>query len=138
MSNSKIAYEWPSDFPDGLPENQDVVPAEGIVYRLVRTIPPTDLDFQRHCDEKPEYSYTSEQKLLSYGVSVWSKLDKLQRKMRNFPAPEQYGNWKVAVGGLVPELGVVHKNIPSNGHITLWLQLGAAPHNYVKDEVKGL
>ena len=137
MSDKKLeAYCWPADFPEGIPDGLDVVPAEGKVYRLVRTVPPTEVDFRRHRDEKPKYPYSTEEIVLSYGLSVWSKLDSLRRKQKNFPAPEQLGRWKTACGNLLPQLGVIPKDISKNGHITLWVQEGQQPHIHFQEEVK--
>jgi len=136
MSNNSLDYSWPVDFPEGVPENCDVVPAEGWVYRLVRTIPPTEVDFQRHRDEKPDYVYDTKDIPKSYGVSFWSKLSKIRRVEKNYPAPEQYGQWQTVCGSLCPELGVIPAAIEKSGHITLWVQEGAEPHRHIQDEVK--
>ncbi|HFQ5300984.1 TPA: hypothetical protein ACGVAU_000636 [Vibrio vulnificus] len=136
MSDQILDYTWPADFPEGIPLDLGVVPAEGKVYRLVRTIPPTEVDFLRHRDEKPKYPYTKEEIPLSYGLSVWSKLDKLRRIEKNYPAPDQLGNWKTACGNLCHQLGVIPKEIKNDGHITLWVQEGQEPHNHFLQEVK--
>lgn len=136
MTDNNISHTFPKDFPAGLPDDQGVTPAEGQVYRLVRDIPPNEIDFQRHRDEKPDYPYTREQLPLSYGMSFWTKLDKLKRKKKNFPAPEQYSEWKIAYGTLVAELGVIPKEIFSNGHVTLWAAIDAEPHLHIKHEVE--
>lgn len=130
-----IEYCWPIDFPEDVPCKDKVVPAQGAVYRLVRTIPPENIDFQRHRDEKPNYPYTREQIPLSYGVSFWSKLDKIKRVKDNYPCPEQYESWKVATGNLTPDLGVVPEELSIDGHITLWVQDGVEPHKYIKNGV---
>lgn len=136
MSDNKLEYTWPADFPENIPESCDVMPAEGFVYRLVRTIPPTEVDFQKHRDEKPDYAYLTKDIPKSYGVSFFSKLSQLRRKTRNYPAPEQYAHWQTVSGELKPELGVIPKEKEKNGHVTLWAQEGAQPHKHIKDEVK--
>ncbi len=136
MSINNLSYSWPSDFPVGVPENCGVIPAQGKVYRLVRTIPPTELDFQKHRDEKPDYEYRSKDIPKSYGVSFWSTLSTIRQAEKNYPAPEQYGKWQTVCGTLFPALGVITETAETNGHITLWVQKGAEPHKHIKDEVK--
>jgi hypothetical protein len=136
MSIDSLKYCWPVDFPKGTPEDCDVIPAEGRVYRLVRSIPPTEIDFQRHREEKPDYVYITKDIPKSYGVSFWSKLSKIRRIEKNYPAPEQYANWHTVCGNLCPELGVVPAAIEISGHVTLWVQEGAEPHKHIKDEVE--
>lgn len=137
MTEQKTKYSWPADYPENIPESCDVVPAEGKVYRLVRTIPPTPIDFQRHRDEKPTYRYrTNDEKAKSWGISFWSKLAKIKRIEQNYPFPEQYGSWHTVCGNLCAELGVIPAETSKDGHVTLWVQQGAEPHNHIKDEVK--
>ncbi|BCV48720.1 hypothetical protein AYI85_13595 [Shewanella algae] len=136
MSDDKLNYCWPEDFPEGVPDSCDVVPAEGWVYRLVRTIPPKEVDFRRHRDEKPDYVYYSKDIPKSYGVSFWSELSKIKRVERNYPFPEQYGNWQTVCGNLTPELGVIPVKREISGHITLWVQDGAEPHKHINNEVE--
>ncbi len=128
-----INYTWPADFPEDIPESCNPIPAEGKVYRLVRTIPPTEVDFQKHRDEHPDYVYVTKDKPLSYGMSFFTTLSKLKRKTGNYPAPEQYESWQTVCGELVPELGVIKIE---SGHVTLWAQQGALPHQYIREEVK--
>lgn len=136
MSNNILNYTWPIDFPEGIPEKIGVIPARGKVYRLVRTIPPQKIDFQRHRDEKPNYCYSKKHIPYSYGISFWNKLTKIKRIEKNYPAPEQFGHWETVCGNLSPSLGVIPAELEKNGHITLWVQEGAEPHKHVKDKVK--
>lgn len=136
MSQHNFKYTWPADFPEDIPDSCDVIPAEGKVYRLVRTIPPTEVDFRKHRDEKPDYAYLTKDIPLSYGMSFFSKLAKLKRKTKNYPAPEQYAHWQTVCGELIPDLGVIPKEQEKSGHITLWAQEGAQPHKYIREEVK--
>lgn len=129
-------YCWPADFPEGIPEKCGVVPAEGKVYRLVRTTPPTEVDFQRHRDEKPGYRYSRKDLPKSYGISFWSKLSKIQRVEKNYPYPEQYGEWQTVCGNLTAELGVIPEEMSPDGHITLWVPEDAKPHKHIKNKVE--
>ena len=136
MSNDSLDYSWPADFPEGTPENCGDIPAEGWVYRLVRTVPPTETDFQRYRDEKPHVPISAKDRSKSYGMSFWTKRSSIQRIEKNYPAPEQYGKWKTVCGNLCPELGVIPAELERNGHVTLWAQEGAEPHKHIKDEVE--
>lgn len=137
MNDNQIIYEWPTDFPKGLPDNQDVIAASGEVCRLVDCIPPKDSDFKRHRDEKPDYTYNTEKKrLLSYGVSFWSSVEAAKYVKAKYPAKEQFGLKKIVSGVLIPELGVIPKKKTRDGHVTLWKQVGAEPHKHVMDEVE--
>lgn len=136
MSDLNIEHQWPEDFPDGLPENQDVVPANGKVYRLVNECPSTINDFKRHRDEEHDYTYnTTKKRMLSYGVSFWGTLDAAKMIKAKYPAENQFGLKKIVIGTLVPELGVVTKKTSKDSHITLWKQVGAEPHPHFIVEV---
>lgn len=64
-------------------------------------------------------------------MSFFTSLAKLKRKTRNYPAPEQYKLWQMVCGELVPELGVIKEK---SGHVTLWVQEGAQPHQFINEE----
>ncbi|WP_188009228.1 hypothetical protein [Grimontia hollisae] len=134
MSTKYAQYCWPDSFPEGVPEDLDVMPAEGRVYRLVRNIPPTPKDFLMHRMENPDRRYSTDQVPMSYGVSFWTKLSKIQKVKRNYPKPEQFGTSIVVSGNLCNELGVIPKEVASDGHVTLWAQDGAEPHLYVNTQ----
>ncbi|GAL15049.1 hypothetical protein JCM19233_6063 [Vibrio astriarenae] len=135
MSAEETEYTWPANFPEGIPDRNETIPAEGHVYRLARTYPPTQMDFVPHREEKPNYPYRKDQIPLSYGVSVWTKLDKIKQVARNYPCPEQYGNWHTVCGDLCSGLGVIPKETTMSGHVTLWVQEGAKPHEHIIHEV---
>ncbi|CAK2701380.1 conserved hypothetical protein [Vibrio crassostreae] len=136
MSDSKIEHQWPEDYPTGLPENQDVVPAYGQVCRLVNECPPTCDDFKRHRDEEHDYTYnTTKKRMLSYGVSFWTSIEAVKNIKAKYPADNQFGLKKIVIGTLIPELGVVTRNISTDGHVTLWKQVGAEPHPHFTVEV---
>ena len=82
MSNSDITYQWPADFPEGLPESQDVVPANGRVCRLVDCVPPNDKDFKRHRDEKPDYTYNTEKNAFNLTVFHFGHQKMLQNQSK--------------------------------------------------------
>jgi hypothetical protein len=124
-------YKWPKNFPEGIP-SKDCIPAAGKVYRLVNKIPPCEKDFMIHREEIPDYQYSQDEIELSYGVSFWKKLNKILRIKKNYPKAEQFGNKLIVSGELVNELGVVPSEPRKDGHVTLWKQINAKPHLYVK------
>lgn len=124
-------YSWPEDFSEGIPP-KDTIPAEGYVYRLVRNNPPEESDFKRTVDQYPERDFPSdEEKVMSYGVSVYTKLKSLKKLRIAFPEPEQFGNTIIVGGEMVAELGVTQPKAERNGHLTLWKQDGSEPHLYI-------
>ena len=129
----EIVYNWPLDFPENCPELEKCLPAQGKVFRMVDNVPPTELDFQITRIESPGKTFSSNKEIKqSYGVSVWAKLQKIIRTKKRYPAENQFGNKKIVSGELVDDLGVIAKE--KNGHITLWLQIGAKPHLYINNE----
>lgn len=54
---------------------------------------------------------------------------------QNYPCPEQYGNWHTVCGDLCSELGVIPRDMTINGHVTLWVQEGAKPHEHISHKV---
>lgn len=133
MSENSIQYTWPAEFPDGVP-GDEIAPAGGKVYRLVDQLPPTENDFRMHKIDNPGYRYKAKDRHKAYGVSFWSKMQEVIRAKERYSAPEQFGNKLIACGNLVPELGVIPKELSKDGHITLWKQVGALPHLYVCNE----
>lgn len=137
MDNKLIStYRWPKGFPTEIFDKCGVIAAEGRVYRLVRTTPPTKVDFQPHRVEKPNYKYAPKDIHKSYGISFWSKLSKIQRIAKNYPFPEQYGDWHTVYGNLTADLGVIPEEMTPDGHVTLWASEGAEPHKHIKHEVE--
>jgi hypothetical protein len=137
MSSNNAEYCWPADFPEGIPEELDVIPAEGKVYRLVKNTPPTEDDFLMHRVEYPRYKYSQNDIPKSYGVSFWTRLSRIQRIRKNYPKPEQFGGRVVVSGELCGGLGVIPSEVARDGHVTLWTQEGAKPHlhiNNIEDE----
>lgn len=133
--NNNIEYCWPIDFPEDVPDKDKVIPANGKVYRLVRSCPPTESDFQSHRKENPDYKYLKKEEAKSHGVSLWSKLSELQKKVKKYPNPEQLGGRSIVFGDLCAELGVIPSRMRRDGHITLWVQDGAMPHNFINHKL---
>ncbi|ODX29214.1 hypothetical protein [Vibrio parahaemolyticus] len=133
MSGNSINYCWPADFPEGVPEELGVAPAEGKVYRLVRSCPPTKEDFLIHRIEYPSRRYSKTEEPKSYGISFWSKLSKIKRVQQNYPSPEQFGERVIVTGNLVHEFGVIPSEPAKDGHITLWAQEGTELHLHITE-----
>lgn len=131
--SQNIQYTWPDEFPEGIPD-EDTIPAEGKVYRLVDQVPPTENDFRMHKIDNPNYRYKPQDKHKAYGVSFWSKAQEVIRAKERYSGPEQFGKKLIAYGDLIPELGVIPKELSKDGHITLWKQVGSQPHLYVCKE----
>jgi hypothetical protein len=129
--NTNSAYCWPAAFPKGIPEELDIKPAEGKVYRLVKNSPPAESDFKMHRDDCPGYHYSKEDFPKSYGVSFWAKLNRVLQIKQNYPNAEQFGNMAIVCGELCRELGVIPIDTPRDGHVTLWVQNGAYPHLHI-------
>lgn len=89
-----------------------------------------------HKIDNPRYSYKRDDKDKAYGVSFWAIFDKCLDAKKKYSAPEQFGNKLIAYGNLIPDLGVIPKELSKDGHLTLWKQVGAKPHLYVCNEEK--
>jgi len=128
----EMEYTWPDNFSDDIPP-EDAVPAAGLVYRLVDSIPPTEKDFLPYNIEKPSYEPPDDRcRIRSFGISTWSKKSKIVKAREKYPAAEQFGNKLIASGDLVAELGVIQRS--RSGHVTLWKQVGSKPHLHVCNE----
>lgn len=126
-----VSYSWPSDFTTGVPP-EDAIPAVGYVYRLVRNNPPNESDFLNTREQYPERHFESpEDEIMSYGVSVFTKLKSLKKLQADFPEPEQFGGTLIAGGDMIAELGVTQPKAKKNGHLTLWKQASSQPHLHI-------
>lgn len=126
------SYKWPNSFPDDIPNLDEVIPAHGKVFRLVKKCPPDGDDFRMHREDYPGYLYSKSDIPKSYGVSFWSELSQIKQVKLNYPSPDQFGNMSIVSGELISSLGVVCHEV--DGHVTLWVQEGAKPHLYVNCE----
>lgn len=125
MVDISLNYNWPSCFPVDVP-GDDVIPAQGSVYRLVDCFPPTPNDFLIYREEHPGYEYSEENVRFSYGISLWNREKKVRQAKTNYPADNQLGLKKIALGNITSNLGVIYTR--KDGHITLWPQLQSEPH----------
>jgi hypothetical protein len=125
-------YDWPGDYPKGVPP-EDSFPADGFVYRAVTKIPPDDKDFMMTREESPRSEYeTEDKKAKSYGVSFFKKREKLEEKMRKY---KPLGEKVIAQGELDKSLGVISK--PNRqSHVTLWKCVNSQPSQYINSPAR--
>jgi hypothetical protein len=127
-------YNWPKAFPEDIPNLDEVIPAQGKVFRLVKKCPPDGNDFRMHKEDCPGYMYSKSNISRSYGVSFWAELSQAKQVKINYPSPEQFGDMAIVSGQLVNSLGVICREVEDDGHVTLWVQDGAEPHLHVNCE----
>lgn len=120
---------WPDFFPPDLElPPKDSVDATGTVYRLVRSIPPTEECFWATHQEQPnrhEKCNTLEKKQAVYGTSVWINKELLLEAMESLP--EALKQRKLASGIVNASMGKMRKTL-EEGHITLWLRKKSQIH----------
>lgn len=113
---------WPKHYPPNCP-CPDSIDAQGIVYRLVRTLPPTPKDFKPSKIE-PQDKY-GDPKCLKCAISVFGELSDLNQ------AKDRYRHFRERViikFELNPRMGKI-KPTPSDfcSHITWWIPEGIDP-----------
>lgn len=120
---------WPDFFPSEMElppsDSQD---AEGTVYRLVNTIPPTETCFLATHQMQPtrhEKCDTLEKKQAVYGVSVWDNKELLLEAIAFLP--NGLGQRKLACGEICASMGKMRKTFEP-GHLTLWLRINSNIH----------
>lgn len=120
---------WPDFYPPELElPPVDAVDAEGVVYRLVASIPPTSKCFLSTHEENPQRckkNYTLQEKQMVFGTSVWDSKDFLLEASAYLP--EALRLRKLASGKLSAGMGKM-KRTSEQGHITLWLRKGSNIH----------
>ena len=130
--SGKVKYNWPDFFPDSIPPDC-AKPANGVVFRLVDTIPPLASDFMMTREEHPTRSYVTDQEIArSYGVSFFTKKATIQEKKRMYrPLAEKV----IATGELNIKLGKISSE-SSHKHVTLWKCIGSQPDLFINKKVK--
>ncbi|MCH8262728.1 MAG: hypothetical protein IIA77_06730 [Proteobacteria bacterium] len=130
MDDTEITYEWPDNYPEEVPP-EDSIPAKGIAYRFVKKIPPDENDFLMSREEVPDRNLETEIDIArSYGVSLFTKPEALEKKRRYHPLS------KIVFGTLVPELGKMSKKPSRRKHFTLWKCCNSKPHLHINKELK--
>lgn len=129
-------YTWPDCFPEGVPP-EDSVRAGGLVYRIVKNIPPTSDDFLCWLQDNPTKTISdtvAPEK--PYGVSLCTTEKRAKKLKRNFQGREQFGTSYVVKGVLDPSLGVTEPKADRKGHLTYWRAVDTAPHEYINERVQ--
>lgn len=115
---------WPDVFPEGVPPSS-ATDADGVAYRIVRTIPANPVDFRSTWDEQPKRraTFAGEDLVHAHGCSLHRELADSVRTRDKFPALRTR---RIARGELEASHGVVE---PTRGqsHITLWMYVEARP-----------
>ena len=114
---------WPADFPEGVPP-EEATPADELGYRLVNSNPPTRSCFQSTREENPSREFPDEQRVPSYGVSLYLELQHAKRTRRRYKGLRSK---IISVGQLSPEFGVTMPTF-SYSHFTAWFYAEAEPH----------
>ena len=120
---------WPDFYPSDLElPPKDAVDAAGTLYRLVKSLPPTEECFWSTHQEQPnrhEKCNTLEKKQAVYGTSMWASKDLLLEAMESLP--EALKQRKLACGVVNASMGKKRKTL-EEGHITLWLKKSSHIH----------
>ncbi|EGL0822299.1 hypothetical protein IPX38_001868 [Escherichia coli] len=122
---------WPDFYPSDLvlpPKDATDLNPEEMVYRLVKTIPPTEMCFLATHQEQPnrhKKCITLEEKQAVYGTSVWNSKELLIEVMASLP--EALKQRKLACGKLSVGMGKMRKTLVA-GHFTLWLKKNSRVH----------
>ncbi|MBS4687654.1 hypothetical protein J4G63_10435 [Aeromonas sobria] len=122
---------WPDFYPSDLalpPKDASDANAEEMVYRLVKSIPPTEKCFLCTHQEQPnrhKHCHTVEEKQAVYGTSVWNSKDLLVEVMASLP--EALKERKLACGTISAGVGKIRKTLVT-GHFTLWLKKNSRVH----------
>ncbi|MCU9925236.1 MULTISPECIES: hypothetical protein [Aeromonas] len=122
---------WPDFYPSDLalpPKDASDVSTEEMLYRLVKSIPPTEMCFLATHQEQPnrhKKCHTLEQKQAVYGTSVWDSRELLVEVMASLP--EALKQHKLACGTISAGMGKIRKTLVA-GHLTLWLKKNSRVH----------
>lgn len=113
---------------NGLPDNcppDDVVEANGEVFRLIAGKNPTKEDFESTSHRSPKRSFGDN--CIASGLSVYRNKADILQTLNRVPALRKH-NHGIAKGILTPKLGVI-LDTPNNGdsHLTWWLAAEQSP-----------
>lgn len=96
------AHEWPEFFPPDVPPSS-ATPAEGIAFRIVKTIPSSEADFQSAFENSPQRQFTPSDIGIQFGISFHRQLNCSKKtRARYKPLRKRH----IAVGKLKSEHGV--------------------------------
>lgn len=114
--------DWPEFYPENTPPSKAVA-TEGISFRLVDEHPPTREDFRSTYEEYPNRKFNQSTIANACGTSQFRELKDIQKKRKLFPPLR---NKKIAMGELVPALGLTMETFEPTHH-TVWYLKSAQP-----------
>jgi hypothetical protein len=125
-SKSEKSDLWPDYYPDDVPPNE-AVDTFGLVYRIVKEVPPTPEDFastfETHSRQADDFGDSLWQ---ACGTSFHTHIDGSEATRKRFKALRKR---KIVSGELVSELGRM-MDTPSRTsqcHVTVWFYLNSYP-----------
>lgn len=128
-------YSWSSDIPKRCPPN-DAHPAQGVFYRAVKCVPPTEMDFLRWIDEP--HNLGKKKNCDAFSISLFSSVEALKKSLFDrFP-----NRWSKESGcGVVEvvlgtDVGVMQQGRADPSHYNLWLQNGITLISYAAKVVE--
>jgi len=117
---SRCAVGWAKELQDGCPPSTARAPANEVLYRNVRAIPPMAEDFRSLHEigrSKPENVSECRWR----GVSLWTTIEQC-RNVAKIPAFRRQGLTTIASVSLTPDSGAIERR--PDGHVCWW-QCGA-------------
>jgi hypothetical protein len=118
---------WPAYYPPGVPP-PTATDAAGVGYRLVRTVPPTDVDFRSSFEDYAARGKTIPPDKLwkGCGTSLHTDVAGSRATRSRFPPLRQR---RIVVGTLTAMHGKMMATDDGfhPSHVTVWFRVGAAP-----------
>lgn len=105
--------------PDGCPpDDAEEITERRIVYRLVRTNPPTDDDFRSQRAEKPDAKFHNLPggECQARGLSVFSRRRDAERQLKK----AHFRGWRLCEVTLDQGAGRIHRWSTRGSHYTWW------------------
>lgn len=134
--DEKNKDKWPEFYPSDmeLPPNSST-DADGVFYRLVQVIPPSEECFFSTHQVQPnrhKSCKSQEEREAVYGTSFWSNKENLLDALVFLP--QALKQRKLASGQLNSSMGKMRKTL-EEGHYTVWLRQNCNIHS-IFSEVK--
>jgi hypothetical protein len=116
--DSKMQMIWPIFYPENCPPS-DAEDAEGIIFRLMQSIPPTENDLKAHVQLHPDQDFGTKH-CQACGLSVYRSFYDAVRLQNRIPA---YRAMRIAKADLSPREGkLLHTpSRPGASHHTWWI-----------------
>ena len=118
-----MPIEFADTLPEGCPPGEASSPkSEHLVYRLVESNPPTEVDFTSHWKLYPHKRHTYSNECIARAVSVCQTVEQCQN-LKSLPTMRGKLACRVKI---TPEAGIILLNRKS-GHISWWLAMSFDP-----------